>query len=535
MSLKPHPPRPMPEELARLAHLVAVGSPYRLVGDTLYVQYRDADFVDLFHAEGKSGISPVDLAFVTVFQFLENLSDRQAAHAVRVRVDWKYALHLPLDYAGFDFSVLSEFRARVIRHGAEGRLFEAVLMQLAALGLVKRRGRQRTDSLAVLSKMRDLNRLEMVVETLRMALQAMLKAEVAWTQATVPTTWEEVYGDRCITGKMTQAERQGMADRVGPDGQWLLERLQAETAPPVLRTLPAVELLATVWQQQFEMVEGRVVFRDKDDADGHTRIYTPHDPEARYSKKGQQRWVGDKLQVTETDDEGQPHLITDIAITSSVETDYEALNSIQGRLEDRGLLPAQQYADSGYVTEANLVHSTGRKIDLVGPVQRDTSRQARMPGGITLDQFDVDAEACIATCPAGQQATMGTRQAKRLVFRFPKTVCAACPLRPQCCTGKGGRTLSLGRHYHILQAARARQQTEAFKIDYHQHRSGVEGCLSAMVRGQGVRVARYNERSKRNLHALFTAAGVNLRRAALWRAGQRPQVRRQGLGLVPAT
>jgi transposase len=525
----------MPEELAKLVHLVPVGSAYRLVGDMLYEQYREVDFVDMYHAEGKPGISPVDLAFVTVFQFLENLSDRQAAEALRVRVDWKYALHLPLDYAGFNFSVLSEFRDRVIRHEAEARLFDAVLTQLRALGLVKRRGRQRTDSLAVLSKMRDLNRLEMVVETLRLALRAMLKAEVTWTRATVPTTWEEVYGDRCITAKMTQAERQGMAERVGPDGQWLLERLQAETAPPGLRTLSAVELLATVWQQQFEMVEGRVVFRDKDDADGQTRISTPHDPDARYSKKGKQRWVGDKLQVTETDDEERPHLITDIAITSSVETDYEALDGIQGRLEDRDLLPAQQYADSGYVTETNLVHSAGRNIDLVGPVQRDTSRQARMPEGIALDQFAVDPEACTATCPAGQHAGLGTRRAKRLVFRFPKVVCAACALRPRCCTGEGGRTISLGRHHHILQAARARQETEVFKTDYHQHRSGVEGCLSAMVRGQGLRTARYTERSKRHLHALFTAAGVNLRRAARWLAGRRPQVRRQGLRLASAT
>lgn len=535
MSLKPQPPRPMPEELAKLAHLVPVDSTYRLVGDTLYEQYREVDFVDMYHAEGRPGISPVDLAFVTVFQFLENLSDRQAAEAVRVRVDWKYALHLPLDYAGFNFSVLSEFRDRVIRHGAEARLFDAVLTQLRALGLVKGRGRQRTDSLAVLSKMRDLNRLEMVVETLRLALQALLKAEATWTRATVPPAWEEVYGDRCITAKMTQAERQGVAERVGPDGQWLLDRLQAETAPPGLRTLSAVELLTTVWQQQFETVEGRVVFRDKDDADGHTRIATPHDLDARYSKKGKQRWVGDKLQVTETDDEERPHLITDIAITSSVETDYEALDGIQGRLEERGLLPGQQYADSGYVTETNLVHSTGRKIDLVGPVQKDTSAQARMAGGITLDQFVVDREAGTATCPAGQQVRLRTGRGERLIFRFPKAVCAACPLRPRCCTGEGGRHISLGRHYHILQAARARQKTEAFKTDYHQHRSGVEGCLSALVRGHGLRVARYNERSKRHLHALFTAVAVNLRRAARWLAGRRPQVRRQGLGLAPAT
>ena len=535
MSLKPQPPRPMPAEVARLAHLLPAESPYRLVGDVVYEQYDEADFVDLYHVEGRPGVSPVDLSFVTAFQVLENLSDRQAAEAVRLRVDVKYALHLPLDYAGFDFSVLSEFRDRVIRHGAEARLFDAVLAQLQALGVFKQRGRQRTDSLAVLTKVRNLNRIEMVVETLRVALQALLKADGNWTRATVPPTWEEVYGERCITAKLTQAERHALAERVGPDGQWLLERLRAETAPAGLSTLPAVQLLATVWQQQFETLEGRVVLRDRDDADGHTRIVTPHDPDARYSKKGEQQWVGDKLQVTETDDEDRPHLITDIAVTASVETDYEALDGIQRRLEQRGLEPAQPYADAGYVTEANLAHSAGREIDLVGPVKKDTSRQARMPGGITLEQFDVDAEAGVAICPAGQQARASTRRGKRFIFRFRSAVCAACPLRPRCCTGHGGRHLSLGRHYQLLRAARARQESEALQADYHHHRSGIEGCLSALVRGHGVRIARYIGRAKRHLHALFTAAAVNLRRAARWLAGKRPQVRRQGLGLVPTT
>ena len=142
MSLKPKPVREMPPELAELRTLIPEESIYRFVGDVLYVKYDDADYVDLYHAEGKSGISPVLLAFVTIFQFLEKLSDRAAANAVRVRLDWKYALHLPLNYEGFNFSVLSEFRARVIEHGAEARLFDSVLVQLREMGLMKRRGRQ---------------------------------------------------------------------------------------------------------------------------------------------------------------------------------------------------------------------------------------------------------------------------------------------------------------------------------------------------------------------------------------------------------
>lgn len=533
MSLKPELPRPMPEELVLLGpRLLSLDSPYRLVGDKLYEQYDEADYVDLYHPEGKPGLSPVDLALVTAFQHMENLSDRQAAEAVRVRLDWKYALHLPLEYPGFNFSVLSEFRDRVIEHQAEARLFDRVLQQLHALGLVRRRGRQRTDSLAVLTKVRDLNRLEQVVETLRLAVRSLLKTDPEWTRAAVPPTWEEAYGVRCVAGKLSKAERQALYARVGPDGQWLLERLQADTTPPALCTLPAVEVLATVWQQQFETVDGEIVFRKRGSYDGKTYIVTPHDPEARYSKKGPQEWVGDKLQVTETNDEDQPHLVTDIAITSSVETDYEALEAIQERLEARKLLPSEQLVDGGYVTVENLVDSAERKVDLIGPARTDTTKQARMVDGITLDQFQIDLDACTAICPAGQQARIGTKRGKKVVFRFPRAVCAACPLRPRCCTGKSGRSLKVGRHYAVLQAARARQETEAFKQLYRQHRGGVEGCLSALVRGHAMRVGRYIGRAKRNLQALFTGVAVNLRRAAHWLAGERPQAKRQGMKLT---
>jgi len=523
----------MPSELATLgAKLLPPDSPYRLIGDKLYEQYRESDYVDLYHAEGKPGLSPVDLACVTVFQYMENLSDRQAAEALRVRLDWKYALHLPLDDQGFNFSVLSEYRDRVIRHQAEGRLFDQLLKQLQALGLVRRRGRQRTDSLAVLTKMRDLNRLEQVVETLRLAVRSLLEADPGWTQATVPPTWEEAYGVRCVTGKLNAAERQALQARVGADGQWLLERLQADTTPSALRTLPAVEVLATVWTQQFESVNGEMGFQERGAYDGKTYVVTPHDPEARYSKKGQQAWVGYKLQVTETDDEGQPHLITDIAMTSSVETDYEALPVVQERLAARDLLPREQLVDGGYVTGGNLARSAQRQVDLFGPARQDSTKQARMVDGLTLDQFQIDLEACTAVCPAGQRAQVRTRGGQKLIFRFPRAVCAACPLRPRCCTGQGGRSLKLGRHHAVLQAARARQETEAFKEHYRQHRGGVEGCLSALVRGHRMRVGRYIGRAKHNLLALFTGAAVNLRRAARWLAGKRPQAKRQGMKLT---
>lgn len=262
MSLKLQLPRSMPAELAYLgARLLSADSPYRLIGDQLFGHYADVDFADLYASEGKPAISPVLLAFVTVFQFLEKLSDRQAAEAVRVRLDWKYALHLPLDYAGFDFSVLSEFRDRVVAHEAEARLFDRVLGQLQVLGLIKQQGRQQTDSLAVVTKVRDLTRLELVVETLRLAVRAALAFDPAWSQATLPPSWETRYGERCVAAKLKESEREALSQVVGPDGQWLWERLQSARAPAELYALPAVQVLIAVWAQQFEVIGGHVVFQ----------------------------------------------------------------------------------------------------------------------------------------------------------------------------------------------------------------------------------------------------------------------------------
>ena len=226
-------------------------------------------------------------------------------------------------------------------------------------------------------------------------------------------------------------------------------------------------------------------------------------------------------------------MITDIAITSSVASNQQALGEIQSRQIERDVLPGERMVDQGYVSGATLAASAGSGEDLVGPAPGDHSPQAQLPEGLTLAQFQVDLAQGVVTCPGGQATAKSSPTADGgQQFRFDKTTCAACPLRARCCTGQGGRTVTIGPHHAALQAARARQQTDDFKKRYRQHRGGVEGCLSALVRGQGIRVNRYVGRAKNNLRALFVGVAVNLRRAARWLAGIRPQVRRTGLGLA---
>jgi transposase len=128
MSLKPLPIPPVPEEIARVAHAVfAHGNVFIQLRDTLGTVYSDETFADLFPTHGQPAFAPWRLALVTVFQFLEGLTDRQAADAVRDRLAWKYALSLELTDPGFDHTVLSEFRSRLVAGNAEQRLLDLLL------------------------------------------------------------------------------------------------------------------------------------------------------------------------------------------------------------------------------------------------------------------------------------------------------------------------------------------------------------------------------------------------------------------------
>lgn len=541
MSLKIRGPRPLPSDVGQWgSRWLPADSPYRYVGDQIYPGLNEADFAGLYSAEGQPAESPVDLMLVTAFQFMESLPDRAAAEAVRVRLDWKYALHRPLDDAGFNFSVLSEFRDRLLAHAAEHRLFDQVVAGLKQAGLIKKRGRQRTDSLSVLTKVRDLSRLELVVETLRLALRAIVAAEPGWARAQLPFSWEQQYGQRAVEYQMSDTQRSDLEHSVGQDGFWLLDRLEASETPAGLRDLEAVQLLRRVWAQKFVRDESGVVWRPGGRYDGHTEIHTPHDPDARWSAKRGQGRLGYRLQVTDTDADGYPHLLTDIALTPHTQADATALPQIQMRLSQRQVLPGTHLTDTAYFSGANAQTSAQAGIDLLTPAPPDTSPQAHRPDGLTNDQFGFDWENRQVTCPGGQvsyrwQEQPGAALGEVVVQAvFARKVCAACPLRPRCVLGdlkRDGRRVRRSNTWPALQAQRQRQHTPAFRHEYRR-RGGVEGTLSVLVRQQGARSMRYLGTAKGHLQALCMGVAFNLKRVAAWLAGHRPQRRRRGLGLA---
>jgi transposase len=257
MSMHPQPIRPVPEETARIAKAAfPKGNLYMKMRDKLGTIFEDADFAELFGVRGRPALAPWRLALVTVMQFAEGLSDRQAAQAVRARIDWKYALGLELTDPGFDFSVLSEFRARLVENSAEHLLLETLLEACKERGYLKARGKQRTDSTHVLGALRLLSQLERAAETMRAALGTLAAVAPEWLRERADPEWFERYARRIEDQRLPKGReaRKEYLETVGADGLRLLAQIDDPHTPRSLKGLFEVEVLRLIWAQQYVRV-----------------------------------------------------------------------------------------------------------------------------------------------------------------------------------------------------------------------------------------------------------------------------------------
>jgi hypothetical protein len=495
---------------------------------------------------------------VTVLQFTENLTDRQAADAVRGRLDWKYCLGLALDDEGFDFSVLSEFRSRLAAAGLERVIFDLLLGRLKELGLVRPGGTQRTDSTHVRGRVRDLNRLELAGETVRAALEALAAAAPGWLAGVVDASWQQVYGQRADGWRLpaSEAKRAELAAQYGRDGCHLLEAARAPGAPKWLRELPAVEALRQVWvQQYYRDQDGRVIWREAGLTGhglppGRWRIISPYDTDARYSEKRGKSWHGYKVHLSETchqpGPEGireAPNLITNVATTGAAVPDAVMTGPVHDMLAAAGLPPAEHAADAGYASADLLLDARARGITLLAPLAANASPQAR-GGGYTADMFAIDGDHQSVTCPQGAVSCKWTptRQGKREAFAvaFPAATCRACPVRGKCTSSaRNGRQLFLRPRavHQATAAARAEQASQQWK-DRYAIRAGVEGTIRQATHVTGIRTARYLGLPKTSLEHAAAATALNLIRLDAWwtskPAGQTRTTHLQRLNLTTA-
>jgi len=552
MSMKPVPlPDPDPVIAAAIRKKYAGKRPPLAVTvrDRLGCWLPDEAFAPAFARRGRPGLSPAMLAVVTALQYAEDLTDREAAEAVRTRLDWQYALGLALDDPGFDFTVLSEFRGRVAGHGLEQAVLDALLARLVSEGLLGPGGNQRTDSTHVLARARDLHTRELLRESVRAALEALAAACPGWTAARLCTAdWNARYGPRpgswAIPGQRGKRGRRkrddGAAVTHARDGYALVSACCEDTAPPSARELPAVQVLRTVLLQRCMISEdgsGREAVRMREAGSesglppARRRIETPYDPLARRGIKDGTSWLGWKLHVTDTCDgppacgcppgarcphDVLPAVITGVATTDACVPDIVMTVPVTAALAARGLAPARHYADSGYASAPAMAALAAAGTALVSPLTADTSRQAREGRGYDRSAFTIDYDHRTATCPQGRASSSWSRTSGRgrpvIIAQFPASACRACPARPDCTASAArGRSLHIPpREIHQLQAAaRAGQATPAWQQDYNR-RAGCEATISQALATAGTRRARYHGLARTRVEHVFTAVAVNL-------------------------
>ena len=466
---------------------------------------------------------PWRLALVTIMQFAEGLSDRDAAEAVRTRIDWKYLLGLELSDPGFDYSILSRFRDRLIEGRAEMSLLQRLLEKCKSVDLLRARSDVRTDSTHVLASIRNVNRRELVGETLRSALNVLSTVNPQWVATSVDACWYLKYARRFEVSRQAQTndEMIASAEEIGRDGMALLEKVLSDQAPAYLRSLPAVETLRRCWIAQFWTDNGLLRWRHAGNLPPvSVRIDSPYDIDARYCIKRSTEWVGYKVHLTEVCSPDVPHLIINVDTTTAHAPDAAHVARGQDELARRKLLPKRQLVDGSYIGSQIVLDSRkNHGIELVGPVKQNNQRN-HIKSGYDLSAFKIDWDGQFAICPQGKKSTgwwSATSHTGRMTIhtKFSRTDCAKCSVNTLCTKHgeKNPRKLSLlpREEHELLIASRKQQRLPEWKNLYSK-RAGIEGTFSQGVRSVGLRRSRYRGLPKTHVQNIAIACAINLQR-----------------------
>jgi transposase len=468
---------------------------------------------------GRPGIEPVVLLGVLIFQFLERVPDRQAAELVKYHLGWKLALNLKLGADGFHPTTLVHFRQRLLEAGKSDLALRAVVGALEEEGFIPKRSKQRLDSTHIVGAVARLSALECVRETLGLALEEL---DRKLTEGARPEFWEQLwerYVESKLDYKSAEEALESKRRQAGADCLRLLEWLEPLGAE--IREAKGVALLREVFAQQYELAQSGKIEPVKVHATGV--VQNPHDPDAQWSAKGQGKqkrdWVGYKVQVAETvpKAEGQIGFITSVVTQRATESDDPGLELTLAKQAQMGLeRPSQLYVDGAYISAGSITEAKEEGWNLMGPAQPGASRADR-DKAYRIEAFDVNITERKAVCPQGKTSAecskLTERDSGKVTYRFEfGRQCRDCPARSLCVPpGQPHRMIRVGALHEILQQRRREQQSPEFRLQMQQ-RNGIEGTISELVRGHGLRRARYKGFAKVDLQNQLVAAACNIKR-----------------------
>ena len=497
-----------------LPHRVPADSFYGRMGAVSDVLFRDDDLEMMYCPDnGRPSIPPSLLSGVTLLQFHDNVSDAEAVERTMFDLRWKVALNLPLDFAGFDPSTLSNFRSRLVEHGQERYAFSRFIAVGREAGFIPDRVTLLTDT----TNVEGAGAVQDTYTLLRQGTRKLLKAAgfalPGKRQGLSPRT-------RDLVERYVDQDRK--ADIDWSDPQQRLAQLQVLVADVDAALELAMEHSDDDEVRHLAWLLTKTLLGDdlETDEQGQSqigqgtapdRIISLTEPEMRHGRKSKaHRFDGFKVVVST---EQSSEMILDIAdVTASGSDGAHLLPTIQRTEAEAQVVVEQVIGDGAFGSGKNRAACDDypdHAVDLVSPVAKPADPE------VHKSAFQIDLEAETATCPQGHTVSgqAGSQQDGRptLLFTFPRATCEACPLFERCVRSKTtGRTVRTGPYEAELQAARLRQQSEEFDVLYRL-RPAVERKIGELVR-QGLRDTRYVGEPKRQLQRLWLGAAVNLKR-----------------------
>jgi len=482
------------------------GGYIKVCQDIIFPGIKDTDFEDMYKDGGRPPVSPRLLMCVTILQFLERLPDRQTIQNLIYRLDWKVALELELEYPGFSYQLLSVWRQRVVEHDRAKRVFDGIIEELKDRGLIKKNGKQRIDSTHVLAEIKELTRVELMTETLRLAVIDLRNMGLNF-----PNAIDEIistYETGINLYQLGSKEREKILKEAGQNMLKLQEYINKKI--PSQKRTKNINTLETVFEQNFTVNEsGRETELIKVST-GKDHICSPHDTEARYGSKHKN--IGYKAQIVETAERDKTNFIIDVEEEDNEETDHGKLMPAVNRVGEKDLKPKRVYTDQGYVDGDTLSESSADGIEVYGPID-DGNKALR-------DEFNYDEAKDKYICPAGKISQRKYEDTNgSTIYQFSFRDCKSCPLKEKCRPkvtkkGKDGRFIRVDANHEHIEAQRELMKTESFKEEM-KNRNAIEGTISGMKRGFNFFRCRYRGKKKFRLQLFFTAIAFNIKRLDL--------------------
>jgi IS5 family transposase len=484
------PDRTLLDAAALCRQLVPEGSVEAFLADHRRDLFPDEMFADLFPSDrGRPSIPADVVATVMVLQALEGLSDRDAARALRDRISWKVAGGLALDDPGFDYSVLTYWRARLRRSEYPERIFDAVRDVVAATGVLAGRTRRALDSTLLDDAVATQDTVTQLIAAIRRVRRLVPEAVAVELSAhdydagAKPTiAWDDPVAKQALITALVD-------DALAPMGALEGVSLRDDQAD-------AVGLLALVAGQDVEPGDEEGTWRIAQRV-APDRIVSVVDPESRHMHKSRSEYRdGYKAHVAVEPDTG---IVTGATLTPANAGDGPTgVTLLEG--EDGG---CEIYADSAYGGGETRADIRRRGHD---PVIKPIPLRPAVPDGFTRDDFIVDHHARTTSCPGGHTVSITARG--NAVFGAR---CDHCPLRSQCTTAAEGRTLRLHPHDNELVYGRQAWRDPIVQAHYRQHRPMVERTIAWLV-AHGNRRVPYRGVDRNHLWLLHRVAALNLRR-----------------------